>query len=127
MADFMEFFQGNVAREVGRLRKWEDKVWSRRYEAIVISDEPAAQVDRLRYVLSNGVKEGLVARVEDRPGISLVKNVLSGKSVRGTWFDRTEEHKAMLRREDFGPRQYASEELVGTYSPWAPVSVQGEG
>jgi REP element-mobilizing transposase RayT len=50
MADFMGYFQTNVAREVGRLRKWRDKIWSRRYEAIVISDEPAAQVDRLRYV-----------------------------------------------------------------------------
>ena len=112
MADFMEFFQSNVAKKVIKLRKWRDKVWSRRYEAIVISDEPAAQVDRLRYVLSNGVKEGLVGRVEDWPGINLVRNVLSGQPVRGTWFDRTEEHKAKLRREDFGPRQYATEETV---------------
>jgi REP element-mobilizing transposase RayT len=105
MAEFMEYFQGNMAREVGRLRKW-------RYEAIVISDEPAAQVDRLRYVLSNGVKEGLVARVEDWPGISLVKNLLSGEPVRGTWFDRTAEHQAKLRREDFEPRRHAAEETI---------------
>jgi len=112
MADFMEYFQGNVAREVGRLRKWRAKVWSRRYEAIVVSDEPAAQVDRLRYVLANGVKEGLVARVEDWPGISLVKSVLSGEPVRGTWFDRTAEYRAKLRGEDFEPRRYATEETV---------------
>ena len=39
-------------------------IW--RYEAIVISDEPAAQVDRLRYVLANGVKEvaGLIEEIE---------------------------------------------------------------
>jgi hypothetical protein len=36
MADFMGYFQTNVAREVGRLRKWRDKIWSRRYEAIVV-------------------------------------------------------------------------------------------
>ncbi|HEX5716801.1 MAG TPA: transposase, partial [Thermoanaerobaculia bacterium] len=112
MSEFMGYFQTNVAREVGRLRKWRDKVWSRRYEAIVISDEPAAQVDRLRYVLSNGVKEGLVARVNDWPGISLVKNVLSGEPVRGAWFDRTAEHRAKLRGEDFEPRRYATEETV---------------
>ena len=112
MAEFMGYFQTNVAREVGRLRGWRDKVWSRRYEAIVISDEPAAQLDRLRYVLSNGVKEGLVARVEDWPGISLVKSVLSGEPVRGTWFNRTEEHRARLRGEDFEPRRYATEETV---------------
>ena len=112
MADFMGYFQTNVAREVAKLRKWRDKVWSRRYEAIVISNEPAAQVDRLRYVLANGVKEGLVARVEDWPGISLVKSVLSGESVRGTWFNRTAEHRARLRGEDFEPRRYATEETV---------------
>src|SRR5215218_8396875 len=112
MADFMGYFQTNVAREVGRLRKWRDKIWSRRFESIVISDEPAAQVDRLRYVLSNGVKEGLVARVEDWPGISLVKSVLSGDPVRGTWFDRTEEHRARLRGETFEPRRHATEETA---------------
>ena len=112
MADFMGYFQTNVAREVARLRKWRDKIWSRRYEAIVISDEPAAQIDRLRYVLANGVKEGLVARVEDWPGISLVKSILSGEPVRGTWFDRTAEHRAKLRGEDFESRKYATEETV---------------
>jgi len=112
MADFMGYFQTNVAREVARLRKWRDKVWSRRYEAIVISDEPAAQVDRLRYVLANGVKDGLVARVEDWPGVSLVKSVLSGEPVRGTWFNRTAEYRARLRGEDFEPRRYATEETV---------------
>ncbi|HVG10332.1 MAG TPA: transposase [Thermoanaerobaculia bacterium] len=112
MADFMGYFQTNAAREVGRLREWRAKVWSRRYEAIVVSDEPAAQVDRLRYMLANGVKEGLVARVEDWPGISLVKSVLSGEPVRGTWFNRTTEHRAKLRGEDFDPRRYATEETV---------------
>ncbi|HET9227321.1 MAG TPA: hypothetical protein VFR31_11685 [Thermoanaerobaculia bacterium] len=29
-----------------------------------------------------------------------------------TWFDRTAEHQAKLRREDFGLRQYATEETV---------------
>jgi hypothetical protein len=33
---------------------------SRRHQTIVISQEEEAQVDRLTYVLSNGVKEGLV-------------------------------------------------------------------
>ncbi|HEX5719898.1 MAG TPA: hypothetical protein VF179_27335 [Thermoanaerobaculia bacterium] len=58
LADFMGHFQANVAREVARLRKWPGKVWSWRYEGIVISDEPAAQVDRLRYVLANGGQGG---------------------------------------------------------------------
>ena len=94
------------------MRKFTTIAVSRRYEAIVISDEPAAQVDRLRYVVANGVKEGLVARVEDWPGISLVKSVLTGEPVRGTWFSRTAEYRARLRGEDFEPRRYATEETV---------------
>lgn len=78
----------------------------------MISDEPAAQVDRLRYVLSNGVKEGLVTRIEDWPGISLVKNLLTGEPVRGTWFDRTAEHRAKMRGKAVDPRQHATEETV---------------
>ena len=45
-----------------------------------------------------------MARVEDWPGISLAKNILNSKPVRGTWFNRTAEHRAKLRGEDFEPR-----------------------
>jgi hypothetical protein len=42
---------------------WPDKVWTRRYQSIVVSNEEMAQVERFRYLLSHGVKEGLVGRV----------------------------------------------------------------
>ena len=51
MARFMWYFQTNAAREVGRLTDWPNGVWSDRYTSIPVGDEPAAQVDRLRYVL----------------------------------------------------------------------------
>ncbi|MFL6201690.1 MAG: hypothetical protein ACJ76J_21165 [Thermoanaerobaculia bacterium] len=69
----MCYFQTNAAREVARLTDWPDGVWSDRYTSIPVSDEPAAQVDRLRYVLAQGVKEGLVAQVEEWPGISMIR------------------------------------------------------
>ena len=53
-----------------------------------------------------------MSRVEDWPGISLVKAMLGCEPVRGAWFNRTEEHKARLRGEDFEPRRYATEETV---------------
>src|SRR5688500_4596269 len=49
MARFMWYFQTNAAREVARLTDWPNGVWSDRYTSIPVSDEPAAQVDRLRY------------------------------------------------------------------------------
>jgi REP element-mobilizing transposase RayT len=52
LAEFMGYFNSGLAREAGRLVKWREKFWSRRYRAIVISGEPAAQRERLKYVLS---------------------------------------------------------------------------
>jgi REP element-mobilizing transposase RayT len=64
LASFMSLFNSKLAREVARLTGWKDKIWSRRYQAIVISTEETAQTARLFYVLSNGVKENLEARQE---------------------------------------------------------------
>ena len=112
LADFMEYVQSNLAREVCRLHGWKDKVWSRRYSAIVISDEEAAQVDRFRYVLANGCKEGLVASPRDWPGVNMIAAVLDRKPLTGTWFDRTKEYAARLRGESFTRYQYSTEETV---------------
>jgi hypothetical protein len=62
LARFMQYVDGNIAREVGDLVKWKGPFWARRYKAIVVSNEEAAQVERLRYLLAHGVKENLVER-----------------------------------------------------------------
>src|SRR5262245_54852756 len=51
LAAFMQFVNGNLARELGRLYGWREKFWARRYRAIVVSHEEEAQVERLRYIL----------------------------------------------------------------------------
>lgn len=48
----MCYFNSNLAKEITRRTGWKDKVWSRRYQAIVISDEDEMQVARLEYVPS---------------------------------------------------------------------------
>ena len=117
MAEFMGYFQTNSALEIGRLRDWPDGVWADRYRSIPVSDEPAAQVNRLRYVLAQGVKEGLVATVEEWPGISMLDAVLEGKPIRGTWIDRTRQYRAKLRkRKGSEPESFVTEETV-TLSP----------
>ncbi len=35
-----------LAREVGRLHGWSGKVWSRRYAAVPVTDEPEAEAER---------------------------------------------------------------------------------
>ena len=90
LASFMAFVNGNIAREVARIHNWRDRVWAGRYSAIVVADNDAA-VARLRYLLSNGCKEGLVDRPAQWPGVSCVEALTKGKTLSGTWYDRTAE------------------------------------
>jgi hypothetical protein len=108
LAHFMAYFNSNLAREAGRLVKWREKFWSRRYRAIVVSGEEAAQRERLKYVLSHGAKEGLVATPLEWPGVHALRPLLSGEPVEGRWFDRTQEYAARRRGEDFERLRYAT-------------------
>src|SRR4026209_611750 len=40
LSDFECLVNSRLAREVGRLHKWRDKVWARRFQPIPVSDEP---------------------------------------------------------------------------------------
>ena len=108
----MGYVNSNLAREVGRLTGWREKIWSRRYQAILVSQEEAAQIERLRYLLSHGVKEGLVARPRDWPGIHCIHALVEGKPLRGLWFDRTQEYAARRRGEDFDRLRFATVETL---------------
>jgi hypothetical protein len=100
------------------LTDWRGPVFDRRYEMTVVTDEDAAQIERLRYVLAQSVKEGLVERLAQWPGVHCV-GPTRGKSLTGHWFDRTQEFAARLRRKDFGRMRYATVETV-TF-PQSPV------
>ena len=89
LSDFMRYINSNMARELGRLHGWRSKLWARRYRAIVVSDEEAAQVERLKYILAQGTKEGLVARPRDWPGIQCAEALASGIKLPGKWVNRT--------------------------------------
>ncbi len=109
---FMGYFNGNLAREVGHLTGWTDRIWSRRYQAILVSDEEAAQVDRLTYILANGVKENLVARVEEWPGVHSAHALLTGEPVEGIWYDRTLARNLRLRRKTPAPGEVEIRQTV---------------
>ncbi len=117
LARFVGYFNSNLAREVSRLTGWTGKIWERRYQAILISDEEEVQVARLRYVLSHGVKENLTARLREWPGLHCVRQIVDGEPLAGTWHDRTQEYVACRRRgEHPDPLKYTISETV-TFSP----------
>jgi len=128
LANFMRYLNSNLARELGRLVDWPDKVWARRYQAIVISNEAAAQVARLRYLLAHGVKENLVERVSEWPGVHCARALVEGVPMKGTWFDRTQEYAARRRGESFDRLRYAtSETLVLSPLPcWEHLPVEAQ-
>ncbi len=75
LADFMRDINSGLALEVQRLTGWRHGIWARRYQAIVISDEPQAQAERLAYILSHGVKERLVSTgAQTRQGSTSCRN-----------------------------------------------------
>jgi REP element-mobilizing transposase RayT len=105
LARFMNFVQSNLAREAGRLNCWRERFWSRRYQAILVSDERDAQLSRLRYILSQGCKEGIVERPEHWQGVHCVRELLGGTSqLQGKWIDRT----AMYRKRGRGRKPTTS-------------------
>ncbi len=120
LAEFVQFLNSNVARQLGRLHRWKEHFWSRRYQAIPVSDEPEAQIERLRYLLEQGVKEGLVEKPSDWPGVQCVNELTHGRPrFHGIWHERTAEYLA--RRYSGGetkvrPRDFLSRETV-EFSP----------
>jgi REP element-mobilizing transposase RayT len=123
LAAFMNYVAGNIAREIGRLHKWREKFWGRRYRAILVSHEEEAQVGRLAYLLANGIKEGLVERPHHWPGVHCVRSLCHGSELHGTWFDRTAQYEARRRGDSHSPADFGMTECV-VFSPlpcWAAL------
>jgi len=108
LADFMRYVNSKVAREVARLYQWTEKVWGRRYTDIVVSDEPEAQIARLRYLLEQGCKEGLVASPRHWPGATSTKSLMQGDDMAGIWINRTAQFQAHERGEPTGESRFTS-------------------
>lgn len=107
LASFMRHFNTNLSKEAGRLHNWSGPLLKRRYRSISISDEEPAQIDRLRYILSQGCKENLVARPADWPGVHCAKALSEGKPLTGIWFNRTAEYNARRQGKKFRPEDFA--------------------
>lgn len=107
MSKFMQRLQSNIAVKVGRLVGWRGRFFARRYSAEPIVDE-AAQVERLRYILAHGVKEGLVSRSQDWPGLSCVHALLEdGKASVHAWRNWTLRWK-IAADDDVGVDRFSS-------------------
>lgn len=128
MSTFMQRLQSNIAVKVGRLVDWRGRFFARRYSSEPIVDA-GAQVERLSYILSHGVKEGLVSAVRSWPGLSCSQALMEGRSVLPQrWRNWTRRWK-LEREEDTSVGRFSeqcpSEDEALVLSPlpcWAHLS-----
>jgi hypothetical protein len=94
---FFEYFNGQVARALNRFYGRRHQVWSRRYSAIPILDEPT-DMERLIYFLTNPQKANLVDKIEQWPGLSSAEFHLGDSEEHNEYlfFDRTAWYRAKM-------------------------------
>ncbi len=107
LAAFMQYLRANLSRKLGRLVDWSGGFWERRYSAEPVLDD-AALVGRLRYILAHGVKEGLVERSAEWPGLTCLAQLLGPARRLFHWFNWT---KRWSKRE--------SEDMAGAQGRFA--------
>jgi hypothetical protein len=82
---FMCHLNANTARVVKRITGWTGSVWAR-YRAIPVLDD-LASIRRLRYLLANGVKEGLVEHPLEWPGASCAASLATNQPIPTEWVE----------------------------------------
>ncbi len=112
LSSFMNFFSSNLAREAGRLHGWPGRLWARRFTCIPITDEEKAQVGRLKYILEQGCKEGLVSSPRHWPGVNGFREMVSGRPLKGIWVNRTAYYNARRKKNGRKVRRIDFEEAV---------------
>ncbi len=113
LSRFMRYVNSNIARKIGRLHNWKERFWARRYQAIVVSDEGEAQLARMRYILEQGPKEGLVASPEQWPGANCVQALLDGdERLYGVWHDATSEYLDRKKGGKIKSKRYQRTEVL---------------
>ncbi len=104
ISSFLGYLKGNLARRIGQLRQRPGRLWEGRSATIPITDNEAL-LARLKYLLSNSVKEGLVERPEEWSGASSLPWYLE-KELVGNWIDRKRERRALKLSGNCDPAAY---------------------
>lgn len=125
MSKFMCHLKTNLSKEIRRFHGWKGPVFEGRYQHVPLSSEAEIQVQRLRYILQQGAKEGLVLSPRDWPGVHCAKVLDHGEPIRGVWVNRTEYYQAKQKNREVLEAQFTNtEELHLTPLPcWAEIPV----
>ncbi|OJH42182.1 transposase [Cystobacter ferrugineus] len=108
LAGFMQYLHTNLSKKVGKLVDWSGGFWERRYSAEPVLDDTAL-VGRLRYVLAHGVKEGLVEKRAEWPGLTCLPQLLGPARRVFRWFNWTKRWSKRGSEELVGEGRFARE------------------
>jgi len=86
--EFMGFVKREISRRIGIKYELKGPKWHKRYTSTALPT-PESQEECLRYILSQGVKENLVANSYHWPGLHCAKALLRGETLTGDWFNST--------------------------------------
>ncbi len=95
---FMQYLNANIAKKLNDHLGRKGAFWERRFRAIAMSEDEATARWRLRYLLTHGVKECLVGKVEEWPGASSLPWMKSARRLVGVWTDFTARSRARRRK-----------------------------
>ena len=129
-------FIGFIKREISRRWgahpdvNWQGTMWHE-YLATALPT-PASELNAMKYVLSQGVKENLVERPQEWPGVHAAASLMSGDPLVGKWLDATSYAKAKdaasrrakpkkIRRADYERECTMSFDPLPTWSGLDPV------
>jgi len=88
LPQFMQYLLSNISKKIGAFVDWRGAFWERRYSAQPILDD-AALLAKVGYVLAHGVKEGLVRRCSEWPGLSALPFMRGRKRRTFRWLNWT--------------------------------------
>ena len=88
IADFMAFTKREISRRIGVKYNLKGPKWEKPYTSTALPT-PESQDKCLKYILSQGVKENLVAHPFHWPGLHCAKALSTGNATQGQWFNAT--------------------------------------
>ena len=122
LSQLMQHIHSNIARELGRPEQsdWNARFWQRRGRAILVLTDEDLQA-RMKYLLANSTKEGLVSQPTQWPGAHCAQALCFDKPDVGAWVDRT--RLGVLRRAARSKTGRKSRISEGCATDWLPVKL----
>jgi len=121
LADFMGYFEGNLAKAVNKIHQRKGKFWSREYDDVIVDGEEEFW-DRYSYIAANPVAAGLVAKPNMWGGVCSVPFVNDNRPVVGKGLDVTGYNEARRHGRKADKKKF---EETFTFSLSTPPMLQG--